>query len=331
MVRNKKGKSIPETLTDNPKVRKSMKAIQRAGWWSSATGLVSLVFGTLLVIWLGIDSGADSGTIAGIVILNAIINGWLLYSGLRIHKLKDSSLVTKLLLWLNLIVICLVPYLNEQASESGSSSNSGFGLFAAIAFIMTVIALFKTKPYKEWRHSSKSKAPTTTANNIKSPDAYGTILLGFIAKVTDDLRKKHHLTVVQEGDLFVQLVGFCIITLMRDFRGASIQPHKSREFISEVLRTIARVSNPENEQDAYTELNRVVGKLSREYGSLPSSNANPNILKGTLLWEYTILMNKTMGKDKSDVISLAENVSVITSINEALDTTDIVKSLQFNY
>ena len=145
------------------------------------------------------------------------------------------------------------------------------------------------------------------------------------------MQDKHHLTEIQANNLVVRIIGFCIIMFMRDLQDASVEPRKSREFISEVLRTIAKNSNsPELEHKAYTELNHLIGGLSREYGSLPLSNANSSILKGTLLWEYSKLINETMGKDKNDLILLMENTSVITNLHHAIDTTKIIKSLQAN-
>lgn len=189
----------------------------------------------------------------------------------------------------------------------------------------------KSRATSEYNKLNPTKKQTKTTDGMEKPDAYGAILLGVTVNIADGLRKKHHLTEGQESNLVVRIMGFCFIILMRELQDASVQPHKSREFISEALRTIAKISNPGHEQDAYTELNQIIGTLSREYGGLPLSNAGSDSLKGTLLWEYSKLMNETMGKDKSDIVSLMENVSVITNINQAIDTKDIVKSLRFHY
>lgn len=169
------------------------------------------------------------------------------------------------------------------------------------------------------------------SERTNSPDAYGTILQSVTIKIVNDMQDKHHLTEIQANNLVVRIIGFCIIMFMQDLQDASVEPRKSREFISEVLRTIAKNSNPpELEHKAYTELNHLIGGLSREYGSLPLSNANSSNLKGTLLWEYSKLINETMGKDKNDLILLMENTSVITNLHHAIDTTKIIKSLQGN-
>lgn len=169
------------------------------------------------------------------------------------------------------------------------------------------------------------------SERTNSPDAYGTILQGVTIRIVNDLQEKHHLTEAQANTLVVRIMGFCIIMLMRELQDASVEPRKSREFISEVLRTIAKNSNPpELEQKAYTELNRLIGELSRKYGSLPLSNANSGNLGGTLLWEYSKLMNETMGKDKNDLILLMENTSVITNLNQAIETQGIVTALKAN-
>ena len=181
------------------------------------------------------------------------------------------------------------------------------------------------------RHSKSNptKEQTKTTARTKNPDAYGTILQGVTIRIVNDLQEKHHLTEAQANTLVVRIMGFCIIMLMRELQDASVEPRKSREFISEVLRTIAKNSNPpELEQKAYTELNRLIGELSRKYGSLPLSNANSGNLGGTLLWEYSKLMNETMGKDKNDLILLMENTSVITNLNQAIETQGIVTALQ---
>lgn len=308
-----------------------------AGGTSVVSGFAATIFSeSSIAVWLFLTCIASAIAFAGLIAIKIVFGIFSATASIArgsrarpSHKSKRN---------VPLIIVGLITLIAVSSLRSSIGGGIAVSIIQVCALVIVLygFGMSWTRKNKQYgrisaKHSgaNHAKEQTETAKKTKGPVAYGTILQGVTITIVDDLRKKHRLTELQENNLAVRIMGFCIIILMREFQKTSVEPRKSREFISEVLRTIARNSNPpELEQKAYTELNRIIGGLSREYGSLPLSNTDSSNLKGTLLWEYSKLMNETMGKDKNDLILLMENTSVIANLNQAIDTQDIVTALQ---
>lgn len=310
-----------------------------AGGISAVSGLAATVFsGSSFAVWLLVICVVSAAIFFALIAIKVAYS--LLNSIVSIVKRPHTRNTGKSKRNVPLIVVGLVTLIAISSLRAQLGGGVAVSIIQVCALVIILYGFGMSWTRKNKRHdNTKSRHDKSNSLNERvkasertsNPDAYGTILQGVTIKIVNDLQDKHHLTETQANNLVVRIMGFCIIMLMRDLQDASVEPRKSREFISEVLRTIAKNSNPpELEQKAYTELNRLIGELSRKYGSLPLSNANSGNLGGTLLWEYSKLMNETMGKDKNDLILLMENTSVITNLNQAIETQGIVTALKAN-
>lgn len=199
------------------------------------------------------------------------------------------------------------------------------GTFGLYAFIALIVQFVNHKKMKR-KNSNSSRA---NAVETRDPEEYADTVMYLSATTAERMRKEHGLTDNQSSEIMAQIVGFCIINLMRKLDSESIPKPKGQKLIDSILRKIAeRVGGNEHEESAYITYGNMIGDLSRRFGDLPLSNPNSGKQGGTLLWEYAKHMNDTMGKDTLDLEMLMRNVSVITDINKKVDTSKLIETLR---
>lgn len=198
-----------------------------------------------------------------------------------------------------------------------------------VSVVIFWIAAVVTAVKNHSRKDSGQAISTTRSNStaIKDLDDYAGALLYISAASAERLRQSNNLTDDQASQLMIQIIGFCLIVFARRTSSASIPAHKSKAFIEDTLKIIAQRAGTDNEQEAYRAYKSIVGDLLNRYGTLPLKN-NSGGQAGTLLWEYSRLMNETMGKDRDDLLTTMNNTSIITSVSNAIDIKGLVKSLQ---
>lgn len=162
---------------------------------------------------------------------------------------------------------------------------------------------------------------------------YTAILIHLSIKQSEELEKEYGLRENEFNDVSMQIIGFCIINLMRTFQANGIPSEKGRAAVDSILQNIALAladANNGSQEAVYRNVNKTIGGLVSNYGKLPLKNDDPNKgEKGTLLWEYGKYMTFTMRKDpSSDVLVIMKCISLITNINKALETNNIIKALK---
>ena len=126
-------KKLASSLTKDEKVINSMKAIQRAGFWSFVVAVLTPI--TFIMYMIGSGEYQSSG----ITYLYLAFTIYLAIIGLKLNRLEGP------------IVIILVINILLSLGFLG-------GIFPIVLVIMSVIALAKIIPYYEWRNiNSKVK------------------------------------------------------------------------------------------------------------------------------------------------------------------------------
>lgn len=144
MPANKKtsSKDLPHSLTNDPKVISSMKAIQRAGFWA----FLIAVFAPFILI-LSLSIGGEPNSTLYVLPIIAIYLG---FAGWKMNRLEGGTSITVMLV-INILLSLLM---------IGS-------IFPIFMFIMSTTALFKIKPYQKWHRSGKKEIPYNHISNIK--------------------------------------------------------------------------------------------------------------------------------------------------------------------
>lgn len=135
-------KNLPSTLTDDPKVISSMKAIQRAGFWA----FIIALFAPLILV-LSLMMGGEPNSSLYVLPIVAI---YLAYSGWKMNRLEGGTSIT-VMLFINILLSLLMIY----------------GLFPILLLIMSIIALAKIGAYQRWRKGGKAKTTTNHTANLK--------------------------------------------------------------------------------------------------------------------------------------------------------------------
>ena len=174
------------------------------------------------------------------------------------------------------------------------------------------------------------KKPNSKNKKLVIVDAenYASSAMYMASKTASTMEEQYKLTNEQGSEIMVQIFAFCIINLMRKFKSESIPASKGRKFVDDVIRAVAKQVGGDHEESAYNTYGTMVGELSNRFGELPLSHADSDIQGGTFIWEYVKHMNETMGKEALDLEMIMHNMSVITRINDTLDTSHIIKTLK---
>lgn len=147
-----RAKDLPRKLTDDLKVIRAMKAIQRAGLWTLVMGIAlpcNLVF---LVL-----NGASPT-----ILLISLLTIYLVYAGIKMNRLSGGASIVVILI-INVLVI----------SRTVSFFPSLLMIIPLVFTVISIIALFKVRRYLKWRKT------TPTIHKTLSPS---------IKKLTCDVR-----------------------------------------------------------------------------------------------------------------------------------------------
>lgn len=192
-----------------------------------------------------------------------------------------------------------------------------------IFWIVAIVTAIRNRTKKPTSRTA-NPAPSDTA--IKDVDDYAGTLLYMSATAGEKLRQANNLTDDQGSQLMMQVIGFCLINLVRQASSSSVPQQNTKTFIEDTLRIIAQRAGTDNEQEAYKAYKSSINELLGKFGDLPLKHDSGK-QGGTLLWEYGKHMSETMGKSK-DLEQIMQNVSVITTVNNSLDIRLIVQSLR---
>lgn len=140
--KKKNAKDLPKSLTNDPKVISSMKAIQRAGFWA----FIIALFAPLILV-LSLANGGEPNSSLYVLPIIAIYLG---YAGWKMNKLEGGTSITVMLI-INLLISLLM---------IGS-------IFPILMFIMSLIALVKIGAYQKWRKHGETKTAPHQVTNIK--------------------------------------------------------------------------------------------------------------------------------------------------------------------
>ena len=192
-----------------------------------------------------------------------------------------------------------------------------------VFWIVAIVTAIRNRTKK-----TASKVAVTASNGtaVKDIDDYAGTLLYMSATAAEKLRQAHNLTDNQGSQLMMQVIGFCLINLVRQADGAAVPRQNTKTFIEDTLRIVAQRAGTDNEHDAYGAYKSSISELLDKFGDLPLKHDSGK-QGGTLLWEYGKYMSETIGKSK-DLEQIMQNVSVITTVNSSIDTKLIVQSLR---
>lgn len=134
-----KSKDLSRSLTDDPKVISSMRAIQRAGLWSFVLGI--LIPCNLLFL---VATGANPS-----ILLLSLISLYFLYIGVKMNRLEGQASFVVFLI-INIVAIAnMLPVFPSLAS-----------IIPLISWIMSVWAILKMRHYLKWRkNESRNNTP----------------------------------------------------------------------------------------------------------------------------------------------------------------------------
>lgn len=199
--------------------------------------------------------------------------------------------------------------------------------FALLFWIVAIINAIRNR-IKRGGNSEADKSPSS-GNELK---VYSATLAHLSATQAGVLAKEYSASEDDSDTVAIQMMAFCLMMLMRQFKAKSISPQVSKETVSEILVNIAKglSDSRTQEQVVFESLNKQIGGLVTEYGTLPLSSDSGK-QGGTLLWEYGKLLAKTVHKNpSSDVEVVLRGVSLCTNMNNAMQesTDSLIKSLK---
>ncbi len=229
-----------------------------------------------------------------------------------------------------LVVVIFFWYLKDNGYRGLITEVIGI---VGLGFVLSGFGMSWTRKSKNKQDAldilASIKNPKNEGKKLMVNDAeeYASTAMYMSAKTADTMEKQYKLTKNQGSEIMVQIFAFCVLNLMRRFKSESITPSKGRAFIDDIIRTVAKKAG-DREESAYMAYGTMIGELSSKFGELPLSHAGSDKQGGTFLWEYAKHMNKTMGKEELDLEMIIHNMSIITRINDTLDTSHIVKMLK---
>lgn len=168
------------------------------------------------------------------------------------------------------------------------------------------------------------------AKNLdKTVATYAGVAIHLSAKTADDLKKEFGYSEEKSTVIMLQILTFCIINLMRTFAKQGVSVDKGRAAIESILLEAAKMLSPDkgSVQETHRALIETTGEWIKTYGKLPLGE-KLSTQTGTLIWEYGKLIVSTVGKNSNDIQSILLASSRVVNVNNALDTTMLIKALK---
>lgn len=202
----------------------------------------------------------------------------------------------------------------------------GGGALSALFFIALIIRVILGRNDKKKNQSTQHSKEVKL---VKTPEDYTDYILLQSATAAQRMKSEHHLTDSQSSEIMLQIFAFCIINLMRRFKTSHIPTPNGQNFIDKAIKAASILASDKEHADlVYRTYGSLIGDLSNKFGNLPLSHSNSEKLGGTFIWEYAKNMNHTMGKDKLDLEIIMKTTSIITNINNSVNTDHIIDSLK---
>ena len=271
-------------------------------------------------------------------VIGGALFGWLISNKMKAQESKADvpTIINSepFVIFLSSIILIIVFFGISPILFEGWSLWWVTALFLFVGWLTNTIVgsriYHKTDKPKHHKASSHTTAPSH--NKIGNVDdeitVYSEVLLHLSASGAEEVRKTHNGTEAQSTTVMVQLIGFCIINLIREFNSEGISTDKGQDIIKSILKNVSDNLAPTHQQsEAFDVLRREVGQLVKDYGKLPLKHTNSDRQGGTLLWEYGKLVAETVGKE-SDLMATMDSVGVITSVSKAVNTGRLTKTLQ---
>lgn len=171
------------------------------------------------------------------------------------------------------------------------------------------------------------KKPTMT----DELNTYTMVLLQLSAKSAEELRAKYKFSEENSTLVMIQIIGFSLINLMRQFAMRGIDSSIFRKCVSTITEDMVNimVDDANNRSAALSFFQDEIQKLVSTYGKLPLKNNDPSKGEsGTLLWEYGKLVSETVTGKEKELMATMECISVITSVQSAVKTDKLLKAVK---
>ena len=171
------------------------------------------------------------------------------------------------------------------------------------------------------------KKPTMT----DELNTYTMVLLQLSAKGAEELKAKYKFSEENSTLVMIQIIGFSLINLMRQFAASKVDPSIFRKCVSSITEGMVNimVDDANNRPVALSFFQDEIQKLVSTYGKLPLKNSDPSKGEsGTLLWEYGKLVSETATGKEKDLMSTMECISVVTSVQNAVKTDKLLKAVK---
>ena len=162
-------------------------------------------------------------------------------------------------------------------------------------------------------------------------DIYTAVLLQLSAKGAEELRAKYKFSEENSTLVMIQIIGFSLINLMRQFTASRIDPSVFRKCVSSITEGMVNimVDDVSNRPAALSFFQDEIQKLVSTYGKLPLKNSDQSKGEsGTLLWEYGKLISETATGKEKELMAIMECISVITSVQGAVKTDKLLKAVK---
>ena len=162
-------------------------------------------------------------------------------------------------------------------------------------------------------------------------NTYTMVLLQLSAKSAEELRAKYKFSEETSTLVMLQIIGFSLINLMRQFAASRIDPSVFRKCVSTITEGMVNimVDDTSNRPVALSFFQDKIQKLVSTYGQLPLKNSDQSKGEsGTLLWEYGKLISETATGKEKELMAIMECISVITSVQGAVKTDKLLKAVK---
>lgn len=172
-----------------------------------------------------------------------------------------------------------------------------------------------------------NKKPTIT----EELNSYATLLLQLSAKSAEELRAEYKFSEEISTLVMIQIIGFSLINLMRQFSASGIDHSVFRKCASSITENMVNIMVDDiNKRPAFLSFFQdKIQKLINIYGQLPLENSDRSKGEsGTLLWEYGKLVSETVTGEEKDLIAILECISVITNIQNVVKTNRLLRAVK---
>lgn len=168
------------------------------------------------------------------------------------------------------------------------------------------------------------KKPTMT----DELNTYTMVLLQLSAKSAEELRAKYKFSEENSTLVMIQIIGFSLINLMRQFAMRGIDASIFRKCVSNITEGMVNVmvDDATHKPAALSFFRDEIQSILSNYGNLPLKNDDQSKgQKGTLVWEYGKLVSETVTGRENELMAIMECASVVSNVQSAIKTDSLLK------